>query len=445
MMTVPFPLSVKGVFDFLQVFVLDIDKFAFSCVAGEAASVRYVATAAFFPVLVLWLCAFARLSWFFPRRFHWEPSKTKSMIGQIMQVSFSTMSSLALAPFACFSHPNGVHSILKYPGITCGSEDHGLMLAVGTTLLLVGVVGFLCICTWAAIMLPKWSLKAWNSRVRSFRFLVFRFRLDSWWFGVPLLLRGPLLSLPIVLATDHAPVQVCFCIVVLMTFLTVEARTWPWKVPLLNLCDCILSFCITMLVVSSALHLQAVQGLMKEFSDFLTTMFMSVLGVIMLLMVGMTCSAVVYRVALGGQKEFAIFNLQKVPSSATLSTQLQSLAEKLANMELKEMEIALSGMNVSDLNILIASVSLLSFEVLSLNEDGVVSGRIPRIRSHSFSASSQRKSSFFREPVRKKLSEIEMLPENDNDLEECETQTSQTDLLAAPSSKAHEPPASMWV
>ena len=29
-----------------------------------------------------------------------------------------------------------------------------------------------------------------HSRVRAFRFLVFRFRLDSWWFGVPLLTRG---------------------------------------------------------------------------------------------------------------------------------------------------------------------------------------------------------------------------------------------------------------
>ena len=44
-----------------------------------------------------------------------------------------------------------------------------------------------------------------------------RFRLDSWWFGVPLLVRGPLINLPVVAATDYPPIQVVVIAMVLTT------------------------------------------------------------------------------------------------------------------------------------------------------------------------------------------------------------------------------------
>ena len=46
---------------------------------------------------------------------------------------------------------------------------------------------------------------------------MFRFRLDSWWFGVPLLVRGPLINLPVVAATDYPPIQVVVIAMVLTT------------------------------------------------------------------------------------------------------------------------------------------------------------------------------------------------------------------------------------
>ena len=44
--------------------------------------------------------------------------------------------------------------------------------------------------------------------------------MDSWWFGVPLLIRGTLLNLPVVLATDYPPVQIVL-IAMLMTSMLV--------------------------------------------------------------------------------------------------------------------------------------------------------------------------------------------------------------------------------
>ena len=90
------------------------------------------------------------------------------------------MSATALIPLTCYTHPNKLQSLLKYPNVICGSDTHGAMLAVGLCLLIIGVFGFLTLCTYAAYMVPTWSACDQHGRVRAFRFLVFRFRLETW-------------------------------------------------------------------------------------------------------------------------------------------------------------------------------------------------------------------------------------------------------------------------
>ena len=103
------------------------------------------------------------------------------------------------------------------------------MLAFGIILLVLGVFGFLALCAFAAFRVPHWSATEQHHLVRCFRFLVFRFRLDSWWFGVPLLCRGPLISLPIVLFTDYQSIQCILVTTILAAFLGIQTMAWPWK------------------------------------------------------------------------------------------------------------------------------------------------------------------------------------------------------------------------
>ncbi len=45
----------------------------------------------------------------------------------------------------------GQRSVLKYSGVMCGSSEHGVMLAIGVTLLIVFVIGFLVLCSYAVV------------------------------------------------------------------------------------------------------------------------------------------------------------------------------------------------------------------------------------------------------------------------------------------------------
>eukprot|EP00435_Cladocopium_sp_Y103_P073233 s113_g42.t2 len=252
-MTVEFPVNIDSFFGWFSILLLDLDNFGFACLAGSATALRYSASVLFFPAGIAWFMLNYGVSQLVPKH-RWDATKVASCMGQFLQVGFSTMSATALIPLTCYTHPNKQQSLLKYPNVICGTDVHASMLAIGVSLLIVGVFGFLSLCTYAAYMVPTWSAREQHGRVRAFRFLVFRFRLDSWWFGVPLLTRGPLIALPIVLATDYP-----------------AALAWPWKVPLLNALDCWMSYCIMILVAASALYLEPINktGVVADFvADF---------------------------------------------------------------------------------------------------------------------------------------------------------------------------------
>ena len=119
---------------------------------GQSAPIRYLLSALIFPVGVAWLAICWGVSKLFPQRYHWNGSKVVSCIGAFLQVGFSTMSATSLAPMMCYKHPNGLRSILKYPGVLCGTADHDMMLVMGWILLTVFVLGFVALCTFAVSM-----------------------------------------------------------------------------------------------------------------------------------------------------------------------------------------------------------------------------------------------------------------------------------------------------
>jgi len=384
MMTVEWPVDIKGIFSVCQFLLLDIDSYGFSCIAGQNAPVRYLLSALIFPIGVAWLALCWSIARVLPTKWRWDGSKVVSTMGAFLQVGFSTMSATSLAPMMCYKHPNGLRSILKYPGVICGSDEHTSMLVIGWLLLSIFVLGFVALCTFAVTRVPSWSATRKDHLVACVRFLVFRFRLDSWWFGVPLLCRGPLLSLPVVLATDYPPVQIIVIAVILAGFMVTQMLSWPWKVPMLNLTDAIISFCVVLLVTTSSLHLPAIEGPMAQFAEAVSTTMLSGIGVALGIMVLMTGSALIYRSALGGKKELRAFNLGAVPSSDKLAKKVKDLATELEKMEVKELSQALASLAVFDMNKVTTCITLLATEVAPPAEDAVTYKFNPRINSSSF-------------------------------------------------------------
>lgn len=382
MITIEWPKELAGLFSICQLMLLDIDSYGFSCVAGQRAAVRYLLSALIFPVGVLWLLLCFGVSKLLRR--HWDLAKVVSTMGAFLQVGFSTMSSTSMAPMMCYIHPNGQRSVLKYSGVMCGSSEHGVMLAIGVTLLVVFVMGFLVLCSYAIVQMPKWSSQKRFTLVNAFRFLVFRFRMDSWWFGLPMLVRGPLLSFPVVVATDYPPVQIVSIALCLAALMVTQMRSWPWKVPLLNVTDAVVSFCIVLLVTTSTLYLKAVVGPMAVFAELISTAMLSLIFVAITLMFVMTGSALFYRSAMGGQKEFAAFNMGSVPASKMIAKEMKMMVEKLERIEQENLEGRIGGLAVFDLKKVTGVITLLANEVAPPAEESssFMFGR--RIQSSSF-------------------------------------------------------------
>jgi len=240
------------------------------------------------------------------------------------------------------------------------------MLVGGVLLLCVGVIGFLCLCSYAAVKVPEWSAMEKHGRVRAFRFLVFRFRLDSWWFGVPLLTRGPLIALPIVLATDYPAIQSVWVTFILLCFLACQALAWPWKVPLLNALDCWMSYCIMVLVAGSALYLEPINkvGVVASFVDNFTTGIMVVIFGCLGIMCLMALCGLMHRAAMGGSSELAIFNLGRTPKPDVVAQKLKEMGELLQQMDRKDVEKAFDALAVFDTRRITTFMTMMSAEVL---------------------------------------------------------------------------------
>eukprot|EP00438_Fugacium_kawagutii_P015408 Skav211236 [mRNA] locus=scaffold180:160442:160924:- [translate_table: standard] len=119
---------------------------------GQSEPVRYLMSALIFPIGVAWLALGYGVSQLFPKKYRWEGPKVVSTMGAFCQVGFSTMSATALAPMMCYKHPNGLRSILKYPGVICGTSEHTSMLVTAWLLLIIFVLGFVALCSYAVIM-----------------------------------------------------------------------------------------------------------------------------------------------------------------------------------------------------------------------------------------------------------------------------------------------------
>lgn len=339
----------------LSFVLLDLDQLGASCVTGSGNLVRFLASGALFPAAALailgrWALSRCLVRWALRCRYfevtEWKLYKTVNFAGTLTQVGFATLSAWSLKPLMCYRHPNGSYSLLNYPGAFCGEAEQITMAIFGTALMAIFVVGFLCLCMFASWKLPTWSADGRFELVQSFTFLTSKFRLNTWWFGIALLLRGMCLSITVVLGTNQPEVQVALARVTLLIYLCSMVLVWPWKARALNLADTVLNSCL-LLLVSQTVNVSET--------------FSAVILIFILLSVASLGILCLLNLAISGKN---LFNLGLNHDAAKISLALKDCAEELLEIEACRLDEKLRKLNHYDIEVIKETITLISTEIL---------------------------------------------------------------------------------
>ena len=113
--------------------------------------------------------------------------------GTIFMSLFITISSTVFAPFHCDAHPNGERTVHEYQQTVCWNLAHGHehlhMIVTGAFASLIPV-GFVSVCIWVVVSLPKRLCAGDTMFLHSFAFLFFRFRPGTYWYVLVPLMRN---------------------------------------------------------------------------------------------------------------------------------------------------------------------------------------------------------------------------------------------------------------
>jgi len=348
LVSLSWPSYMQPLTDFVSIFMLDLESLNFDCV-GVSSPMRYAVSVLCWPAALGWLVICGLLSKLGPRKLHFARAKAISTLGQLFQMGFTIIAKTALMPFMCYSHPNGKSSVLRFSDVICWEEQTGHTVMVTFGVIMTGTMVFYwCTLLWATIQAPKRSARADMFFLQATRFLFFRFRTDYWWYGTWFILRGPLLSLPVVIFTDLPQVQLFVMTAVVETYMVLQLMTWPWKTPLINLADGAMSMMMILLLSIGAAFLDALEGQVKATYSSLAVGVLGILYGIAFVLLSLVVLALVHKTAMGSAGELPILTLGHPPSNDTLRQALDALHTTYEEADSNTIEKAIDELNVYD-------------------------------------------------------------------------------------------------
>merc|ERR1712032_872495 len=241
--------------------------------------------------------------------------------------------------------------------VLCGSPDQSVMLFIGIPLL-VCASGFYATVISTSVVLPGKASARSVQFLQSTRFFFFRFRADTWWWGCTMMTRSLLLSLLPVLAADVPRVQMLSAIGLFAIAGALQVRFWPWKVPILNAIDAVVTFLIALTILTAGAFLPQVQGDEEEAHTFAIAAMLICLYSSISIVFFMCASAFFWQGT--NSNVHPIFLLRRAPNDqlivlklcalgeSILSLVAESLAERTGSLpfyDLESLEVALSVMD----------------------------------------------------------------------------------------------------
>ncbi|CAE7433215.1 unnamed protein product [Symbiodinium natans] len=359
-MTLEWPQLLLDIFSVMEVFAFEATDLGISCIAGSAQLAQFTLQVSLFPGALLWLVCCNRILRLVGRVR--TGTQLMSSLGQIVMACFSAVSNLSLVPFMCFQHPNGQQSNLQMLSIICGSSDHTVMLVMGSSLGAL-LIAFWCVCVWLLWSLPRFSMnEKYHDYVVASQFLIDKFRLDAWWFGLPLLLRGALLSFPLMLFTNNPASQVISMTFILIIYMVFLSLAWPFKVPLLNAVETACGWALILLILGGALHMPKMDTEMLLSAAIVTVGSLLVALVVLLVSVlSVGCTGVRNLRASDGTR-FRLLDLAKLPDYDELADLIRESATHLVDLQHGSLTEELGTLAPFDLKLLHACMSMVVLE-----------------------------------------------------------------------------------
>jgi hypothetical protein len=232
---VPWPNAVDGFMSGSSAaFTLDASAIPLECAVGDWPVALYMVQVLFPYLLLLEILALFLGSKLVARildrpSLSWQVDKALNTAGQILQALFIAFCGIMVKPLQCYRHPSNKWSLKMYPRLLCDEGgDYSGLLMLAACICFGFLLPFVTWCVWGCLKAPSESSNANGKFLQRFRFLLYRFRPDCWWWGLSFLLRQTLLAFATVLIRENPHGQLFYIGATLAVYGFLMCRFWPW-------------------------------------------------------------------------------------------------------------------------------------------------------------------------------------------------------------------------
>jgi len=232
---IPWPDSLDGLmYGTAALFTLDATALPLECAVGDGPVALYMVQVSLPYVILAEIVVLFFGSKLLARildrpSIAWHVDKTLNVTGQVMQALFIAFCSIMVKPLQCYRHPNNKWSMKMYPRLLCDEGgDHSNLLILAACIGFGFLLPFVTWCVWGCYKAPSESSIANSVFLQRFRFLLYRFRPDCWWWGLCFLVRQTVLAFATVLVIESAHGQLFYTGATLAVYGFLVCRVWPW-------------------------------------------------------------------------------------------------------------------------------------------------------------------------------------------------------------------------
>lgn len=140
----------------LDIFTFDLDMVSIGCVAPMGPVAKFTTRTLVVLIFFLVACVIHGICMAIQRK-GLQLSVLGSTVGTLFMVFFISVCSSLLAPFRCYTHPNGESTVQAYHSVLCNMQDEHLQMSLVGGFCCLLPIGFVSVCSYLTLVqLPKW-------------------------------------------------------------------------------------------------------------------------------------------------------------------------------------------------------------------------------------------------------------------------------------------------